>query len=159
MSEKKKVRFTIVDAVVLIAILAVAGFVGVKFLGIGSSGGSGSEAKTFIVSYYFEEVPDFAAELVKKDDDVSDEAKKHALGKVTDVEVGEAAVYCADSAGVLRKSAKEGYRSVKLTTEVEGFETKHGMTVSGSNYVVGHTMTVYAGGAKLYGKVSGIKEK
>ncbi len=159
MSEKKKVRFTLVDAVVLIVILAVAGFVGIKFLGIGSAGSGIADTKTYVVNYYFEEVPEFAASVIKAEDPVSDEAKKHALGKVTDVKVDNAAVYCPDASGVMHKSAKEGYCSVYLTTEVDALKNKHGLKVSDTTYAVGHTMTLYAGDAKLYGKVAGIFEK
>ena len=159
MSEKKKVRFTAVDAVILVIVLAVLGFVGFKFLGIGQAGGAAAETKTYIVSYDFEEVPEFAATIIKEGDKVSDEAKKNGLGIVTGVEVGEAAIYCSDDKGMLQKSPKEGYNSVKLTTEVEALKGDHGIKVSDNTYTIGHTMTLYAGDAKLYGKIAGISEK
>ncbi|MBE7040719.1 MAG: DUF4330 family protein [Ruminococcaceae bacterium] len=159
MSEKKKVKFTAVDAVVLVVVLAVLGFVGFKFFGPGAANGGAAEAKTYIVSYYFEEVPGFAAVLVKPGDAVSDEQKKHALGTVTNVKVGDAAIYCSDDEGNLHKSAKENYNSVTLTTEVEAVKGNHGIQVSGTTYTVGHSMTVYAGDAKMFGKVAGIAEK
>ncbi len=159
MSEKKKVRFTVIDAVVLVVILAVLGFVGFKFFGPGASNGGAAEAKTYIVSYHFEEVPNFAAVLVKKGDSVYDEQKKHAIGTVTDVKVGEAAIYCPDADGNLHKSAKEDYNSVTLTTEVVANKPNHGIQVSGTTYTVGHTVTIYAGDAKMFGKVSGIAQK
>ncbi len=159
MSENKKARFTVVDAVVLVALLAVLGFVGFKFFGPGASNAGATEAKTYVVSYDFEEVPEFAAKLVKTGDAVSDEQKKHALGTVTGVEVGDAAIYCADADGLLHKSPKENYNSVKLTTEVVAVKANHGIQVSGTTYTVGHTITLYAGDAKLFGKIAGISEK
>ncbi len=159
MSENKKAKFTVVDAIVLVIVLAVLGFVGFKFFGPGSANNIAAETKTYIVSYDFEEVPEFAAKLVKKKDPVSDEAKKNALGIVTDVKVGDAAIYCADAEGMLHKSPKENYNSVKLTTEVVAVKSNHGIQVSGNTYTVGHTMTLYAGDAKLFGKIAGIVEK
>lgn len=159
MAENKKVKFTVVDAIVLIVVLAVLGFVGFKFFGPGSANNIAAETKTYVVSYSFEEVPEFAAKLVKEGDPVSDEAKKNALGTVTGVKVSDAAIYCADAEGMLRKSSKENYNSVTLSTEVVGTKSNHGIQVAGNTYTVGHTMTLYAGDAKLFGKIAGIVEK
>jgi len=170
MSEKKKVKFTIVDAVVVVVLVAIIAFVGLKLTGIypssdpndfSSSDNENGDSKeqTYIVSYYFEEVPDFAAKRIKTGDPVTDEVRLHSLGKVTDVEIGPSASYNADSNGVIKKSSKEGYSSVLLSTEVKGSKYKHGVEISKAYYVVGHSMTIYAGGAKMYGKVCSVEKK
>ena len=70
MSEKKKFRFNIIDAIVLIVILAVAAFVVFNVFGeqlqdtVGNSA-EDSKSQTYVMSYFFEEVPDFAAEMIE----------------------------------------------------------------------------------------------
>ncbi len=158
MSENKKIRFTFIDAIIVLIIVAVIAFVGYNFFGKEVVNNNNTE-DTFIVSYYIEEAPDYAAQNVSKGDAVSDEAKKIPLGTVVDVELKEAAVYSPDSNGNTIKSSKDGYKSVMITTEVNANEFAHGIKVSGTEYVVGHSLTIYAGKAKLYGKVSGIQKK
>ncbi len=158
MSEKKKVRFTVLDAVVLLVILVVAVFVGMKFFGP-ETGGGRAEEKTYTVRYYAEEVPEFAAELIKAGDTVTDASRGHSLGKVVSVETGDAAVFFPDERGQLQKSGKEGYRSVTIYAETEGTAHTHGVTVAGTLYVTGHSMKLYVGGAELTGYVAGIEEK
>ena len=111
------------------------------------------------MSYFFEEVPDFAAEMIDKGTVVSDETYGHKLGKLVDVEFGDSVSFAANDQGQIVKSSKEGYKSVALKVEVKGNAFDHGIEVEKIKYVVGHTMTLYAGKAKLYGRISGIEKK
>ena len=153
----KKIKFNIIDAIILLVILAVVAFVGIKFFG--KSDNAAAEPKTYSVSFYCEEVPAFAADIVKVGDSVEDETKKVLLGTITAVEVGDAAVYSADAEGKIVKSAKEGYKSVLITSSVEATEFEHGIIADSIKYAVGHSVTLYAGNAKMVGKVSEIKLK
>lgn len=157
MSEKKKIRFTVIDAIVLVVIIAVVAFVGIKLFG-GEIAGNSSSGDTFTVTYFIDESPSFAAELIEVGGKVSDESKNVPLGTVTAVELGESVMFAANDEGKMIKSGKEGYNSVKLTTEVQGIEFDHGIEVGNVKYVVGHTMTLYAGKAKLYGRIAGIEK-
>lgn len=158
MSEKKKIRFNVIDAIVLVVIIAVVAFVGIKLFG-GEVAGNSSSGQTFTVTYFVEESPSFAAELVKPGDPVSDESKNVPLGSVTDVKLDKSVVFAANDEGQMVKATKEGYNSITLTTEVQGAEFDHGIEVGNVKYVVGHTMTLYAGKAKLYGRIAGIEAK
>lgn len=158
MSEKKKIRFNVIDAIVLVVILAVVAFVGIKLFG-GEVAGNSASGNTFVMTYYIEESPSFAAENIEVGSSVSDEGKNVPLGKVTAVELGESVMFAANDEGKMIKSGKEGYNSVTLTTEVQGAEFDHGIEVGNVKYVVGHTMTLYAGKAKLYGRIASIEKK
>ncbi len=163
MSEKKKFKFNIIDAIVLLVIVAVIAFVASNLFGDSIQNGSGAadaaKNQTYIMSYFFEEVPDFAAEMIDKGTVVSDEAFGHKLGKLVDVEFGDSVSFAANDQGQIVKSSKEGYKSVALKVEVKGNAFDHGIEVEKIKYVVGHTMTLYAGKAKLYGRISGIEKK
>lgn len=153
----KKIRFNIVDVVILLVIVAVVAFVGIKFFGKSDNVAAGP--KTYIVSFYCEEVPSFAAEIVKVGDSVEDETKKVPLGTITAVNVGDAVVYSSDAEGKIVKSDKEGYKSILITSEVSATEFEHGIIADSIKYAVGHSVTLYAGNAKMVGKVSEIKLK
>ena len=94
--------------------------------------------------------------VVKEGDKVYKETKNCALGNAVSVEVGDSINYGTDSSGNFVKSSKDGYKSIRITTEVDGEIGENGVTVGVTRYGVGHTFTFYAGNAKLYGKVSAI---
>ncbi len=155
--KEKKIKFNLIDLVVLVVIVAVIAFVGIKFFGAEVKNNA-TDGNTYAMTFFFEEVPDFAGNAISYGTDVSDEAKNVYLGQIKSVQVGPSRVYDVDANGISVMSAKEGYVSVELTAEVKGSEFEHGIVIGGVKYVVGHTMTVYAGKAKLYGRISDIKK-
>ena len=162
--KEKKFKFNIIDAIVLLVVILVAVFVVSNvFGGTGSENGTNGaqEAKTqkYIMSYFFEEVPDFAVEMIDKGTVVSDEACSHKIGKLLTVETGDSITFIGTDDGKIVKGSKEGYKSVSMTIEAEGKPFDHGIEINKAKYVVGHTMVVYAGKAKLYGRISGIEKK
>ena len=158
MSETKKTKFTFIDGLIVLIIVAVVAFVGYKFFG--KEVVKTTEASDmYALSFYVEEAPDFAAENIKEGCKVSDEAKKIPLGNATEVVIDDSVYYTTNNDGEVIKSSRDGYNSIKITTEVNGTETDHGIKVDGTEYVVGHSMTIYAGKAKIYGRVSGIEKK
>ena len=158
MSENKKVRFTLIDAIVVLVIIAVIAFVGYKFFGKEVVQNQAT-SDTFEISFYIEEAPDFAVDNREVGSTVTDEAKKVSLGTIKNVETGDAVGFVGTDDGEFVTSSKENYKSVKITAEVNANEFEHGIKVAGNEYVVGHSMTIYAGKAKLYGRVSGIEKK
>ena len=164
MSEKKNFRFNIIDAIVVLVIVAVVIFVvsnvfGGELQGAISNNAQDSKSQTYVMSYFFEEVPDFAAEMIDKGSVVTDEAYGHELGKLISVDIGDSVSYATNDQGQIVKSSKDGYKSVAMSVEVNAKSFDHGIEIEKIKYVVGHTMTVYAGKAKLYGRISGIEKK
>lgn len=153
MANKKK--FNVVDVLVILVIVAAVAFVGIKFLG-GGIGGSG--ASTYELKFFCEEVPDFAADVIKVGDKVLDEQKESDLGVVTKVELGPSYTYTTTDEGEIRCLDKPNYKSVSLTTIVEGEDYDFGMIAGSSKYGVGHSITIRVGKAKIFGRVSGIEK-
>ena len=107
------------------------------------------------MTFYVEKAPSYVAESIKVGTEVKDEAKGTSLGIITDVEIGPGYQYVATSEGELVRGYMEGYNSVKVTTQVKGQYTENGVIISGNQYNIGHSLTFYAGEAKLYGTISG----
>ena len=64
MSENKKVRFTFIDGIIVLVIIAVIAFVGYNFFGKEVVQNQAT-SDTFEISFYIEEAPDFAAESIE----------------------------------------------------------------------------------------------
>ncbi len=154
-SMEKKVKFNVVDVIVILVIVLAVAFVGYMFLG---GGIGGSSASTYEVQFLCEEVPEFAASIIEVGNSVVDEQKDTDLGKVTKVEIGESRTYTTTNEGDVRCVPKPYYNSVKLTTEVEAQDYDFGIMAGSSKYGVGHSITIRVGHAKIFGRVAGIKK-
>ena len=155
MEGNNKKKFNLVDFVVVIAIVAVFAFVGFKIFA-GDLGGG--EKGTYRVTYFCEEVPEFASTIIKAKDKVLDEQKNTDLGVVKEVILDDSWTYTTNSDGAILRSGKEGYDSVELITEVKADEYDFGMMVDSSKYGVGHSITIRVGKAKIFGRISGIEK-
>ena len=153
--EKKKAKFNFIDVLVILVILAAVGFVGFTVFGGGFGGG---EAATYEVTYLCEEVPDFAATIIKEGDKVLDEQKDTDLGVVTDVKLSGSRTYTTTETGDVKIVPKEYYNCVELTTKVDATEYDFGMIVDSCKYGVGHSITIRVGKAKIFGRISGIEK-
>lgn len=157
MAEKGKIKLNPIDCIIILVILAAVAFVAYKV--VGQKAMTNTDGTKYEISYYFEEVPDYAADIIKSGDPIMDEAKNIPIGKITDVKTDAAVVYSPDSNGMIQKSGKDGYKSVTLKTEVNATDYEYGVEISGAKYSVGHTFTVRAGKSKLYGRVMSIDKK
>ncbi len=150
----KKIKLNIIDYILIVAFVSVIFFVGLKTF----ENDSGVGEQRYVLSVYCEEVPDFAAELIKIGDKVSDEGKNISLGNVLSINLSDGVSYMEDENEKLKRIAKEGYSSVLLKISSDGVPFEHGVKIEGNRYSVGHSVVVYAGKAKISGKISNIEE-
>ncbi len=153
--DKKKVRFNVVDAIIVAIIIAALGIVGMKFF---SDRANAEKASWYHISFFCEDVPGYAAELIEKGDAVTDDDKKVALGEVETVELGPSRNYVETAKGELKMTSKEGANSVKLVARVFAKDVENGVTVDVARYGVGHSLTLRVGETKIFGRVSGIEK-
>ncbi len=156
MSEtKKKFKFNLIDAIVIVVILAAVAFLGIKVFGGGLFGG---EDEIYVVKFFCEDVPDFAAEVIYVDDKITDEQKDTDLGFVTEVNVGPSQTYVHTDDGQYVLAPRENYNSVEVIGYVRATGFENGIVADGTKYGVGHSLTLRVGKAKIYGRVSGIEK-
>ncbi len=162
MSEKK-IKFNIIDAVIIIVVLAALAFAGYKILSASYEINAEKDTVTYKVSYFCEEVPDFAAYAVEVGAPVTDELAKDDLGIVTNVKIGPSKSHTTDAEGNIHLVTKPNFQALEIETEVEvpakDADFKFGMLINESKYGIGHTFTFRVGKTKLYGRISGIDKK
>ena len=156
----------IIDLLVLLFVLAAAA-VAVMFIK-NPPAASGEKDETFVgekgyveVVFYTEEVSDFVIDKVSTDNAyVYDDACRHVMGKVTDVDVGDSIIYGLNAEGEYVASSKDDYRSAYITSFLdEGARTRFGLAYNKANYGVGHSMTIRVDDAKIYLRVFDIHAK
>lgn len=163
MAEKKKFKFNIIDVIVLVVLIAAICFAGYKlfFDHLGEGFNQKEQELSYTIEFFCEESPTYSAELVQVGDKLVDEYMDVSLGTVTSVELAPSVSYATNAEGNYVTSTKEGYSSVKITTDLEfkGAPYEHGIQIETSKYGVGHSMTFRAGKAKLYGRICAIEQK
>ncbi|MEG0875929.1 MAG: DUF4330 domain-containing protein [Oscillospiraceae bacterium] len=147
-------KINLIDLIIVLIVLALVAFVALKFVG----GRNNTDTLTPIsMSFYADEIPDFVAANLKEGASVMDSTEDVTLGTVQSFEVGAPLGYETDTDGEIKSVQRKGYNSVTLTITGQAELSEHGATIGGVLYGVGHTLTIYAGQAKLYIKISAIE--
>ncbi len=149
-------KINIIDLIIIIVLVISAGlFVFTNTIGKNVTK-SGNE--TVVFEFFAEEVPDFVLPHVKVGAMLFDNDTNLELGEVTDIEIAPAKIYEANDAGMTVLSEKEDYSSIRITGKVKGTIGDFGVEIGGVKYGVGHSMTLRTGTAKIYLKISDIRE-
>ncbi|NLV87486.1 MAG: DUF4330 family protein [Clostridiales bacterium] len=147
-------KINLIDLIIIIVLIGLLAFAALKFV---SSRNSGTELVDLNISFYSDEVPEFVTDYIEIGASVLDDNKDVTMGKVTGFEVGEPLGFATDANGEVQQVYKNGYKSLRVDMSAVGELGENGATIDGVLYGVGHTLTIYAGKAKLYIKISAIE--
>ena len=143
-------KINIIDLLVIIVILAALCFALFRYA-LPKNDKAGEQA--FELVLYCHDTPRFTAEQIKTGDSVWDQSYDVELGTVKTVEILPLMETQAGPDGKTVTTESDWLVSVILTLDSKGAKDEHGVRINGSLYGSGHTMTVFAGEAKLYLKV------
>lgn len=146
-------KINIVDLIIIVVIAAAVIFVGLKVFGPKSEIANTNDVT---LTLFCEEAPDYVAEQLEAGTSVYDSTDSVALGTLTDWSLGDSKSYVTDANGNVVEFSREEYCSVTLSIASSGLVDEHGVTINGTLFAAGHSMTVYAGECKLYLKVMAI---
>ena len=156
---QKKVKFNIVDIIVIIAIIAGIVFVGVRMFGGQDSPAASadpSDGKTYHVTFVADSVREDVAATLVQGSKAENASRNMDLGTLIDFTIDEAVVYTTDSKGNIVKTTKEGYVSVTLVCELTGIDQSTGLQVGQFMLNVGHAMGVRCGFTEISAIVQNI---
>lgn len=156
---KKKIKFTIIDLIILLVVIAA--IIGVKYKFSKANAATPFVAKVdkIQVSFFIEETPEFAAKAVNIGDPVRESIQNSNFGNVIDIVVNESISWARSDNGDFIASSREGYSSVSITMEANGLIGNNGVTIDKSVYYIGQTITLYAGNSIFQnGRISDIKK-
>lgn len=149
-------KINVIDFLLILLVVLAVAFFAVKFVGGGA--GAPASAETVRVEYYAEEVSDFVVDCIRVGDPLTDDAGKSNLGTVVEVITGPSQSYGTNEKGEWVRSTREDFASVRIVSEVKGRLTPYGVEIDGTPYGVGHSMTLRAGKAKIWLRVSGVDQ-
>ncbi|HHY78095.1 MAG TPA: DUF4330 domain-containing protein [Clostridiales bacterium] len=156
---KKKVRFTIIDLLILVLIISTILGVKYKFSKANAVTPFVAKPDRIRISFFIEETPDFAAKAIKIGDPVRESIQNSFFGNVTDIVIGDSISWSRDMNGNLVATDREGYSSLSITMEASGFIGENGVTIDKSIYYIGQTVTLYVGNSVFQnGRISDIQK-
>ena len=149
---QKKVKFNIVDIIVILVLIAGIAFVGVRMFGGQEPAATTDPAagSTYHVTFYAECVPEAVANTLVLGSKAENASRNMDLGTLIDFTIGESVSYTTDSRGNWVQSSKPGYVSVTLVCELTGIDQSTGLQVGQFMLNVGHGMGVRCGFTEIY---------
>lgn len=147
---QKKVKFNIVDIIVILILIAGAAFVGTRMLG-GQEPAPAAPASgnTYRVTFRAECVPEAVAESLVVGSSAENASRNMDLGKLVEVTTGESVTYGYDSKGNCVSSEMPGFVSVTLVCELTGTQQPTGLLVGKYMLNIGHEMGVCYGNTEI----------
>ena len=149
---QKKVKFNIVDIIVILLLVAGIAFVGIKMLGGGEPAPTAPETtdgSTYQVTFYAECIPGYVADTLVKGSSAENSSRNMDLGTLVDFTVAPSIIYSFDANGTCVQSEKPGYVSVTLVCEVTGTQQPTGLQVGQFMLNIGHSMGVRSGNTEI----------
>jgi len=159
--EKKKIKFNVVDAIVVVALVAVLAFASVKLFGGIIGGGDSDNSKadvTYKITFFTEESTWYSLENLKMGDSVTDDTTGVDVGKVTELDlIPESCAQLPADDGTYKVAPRPGYGSGTITFECDGEKDKHGAKIKYSVFSEGQTVTLRVGKSKVYGRIKDVE--
>jgi hypothetical protein len=151
-------KISIVDILIVVIIIAVAGGVYYKFGHSGTVSAFTRPPDKIQVSFNSETLPKYIVDNIKVGDVVIDRVQTITIGKVIDVIVGPDLEYEPNSEGKVTLSSRPDYCSVTVVVEGQGIYNDTGVTFGGVEYYINKSLESRFGNSFFYAKVSDIKK-
>ena len=148
---QKKVKFNIVDILVILVLIAGAVFLGIRMFG-GEEPAvtpNSSVGSTYRVTFNAECVRGDVASTLVKGSKAENASRNMDLGYLVDFTIEDAIAYGTDAEGNVVQGTKPGYVSVTLVCELTGIDQSTGLQVGQFMLNVGHSMGVRCGFTEL----------
>lgn len=147
-------KVNIVDLLIVIIIVAAGIFLGKMLFGPESTIAQTQKVR---LTLYCEETPNYVAEQLKEGSEAWDAENNVTLGTLTEWRTGESKSAVTDITGQVVEISREDYCSVTLMVDGDGVIGDHGVTINGTLYAAGQSMSVYFGDCKLFLKVRSVE--
>ena len=153
---QKKVKFNIVDIIVILILIAGVAFVGAKMFGGQEPAADPASGAPYLVTFRADCVPEDIAATLSVGSKSENASRNMDLGTLVDFTTAESVVYGFDSKGNCVASEKPGHVSVTLVCRVNGTQMPTGLQVGQYMLNIGHEMGVCLGNTELQTVVQGI---
>lgn len=146
-------KINLIDLIIIIILVALVATVAVRVMHNREQTASVQKVR---ITFYTEEVPDYVPKAMAKGTPCKDATENSDLGTLESFETAEPLGYITDTNGEVEAVQRQGYNSLEFASLAEGELTANGVKINGVTYAVGHSLTVYAGKAKVYCRIKAL---
>lgn len=150
-------KISIIDILVVLLILGVAGGAFYKFSKSGTPGVFTQLDKIEAV-LYIEDTPEFVVQAMQKGDIAREVVQNAVFGIITDIKAGPSVVFGVNDQGVWVKSTRPGYISLEVTVQGEGLYGNNGVSFANALFYVGKSYEMKIGNGYVYGRIKSLKK-
>lgn len=147
-------KINLIDFIIVLILVALVAALAVKTVRSRSAGDNAAKVR---ITFYTEEIPSYVPQAMEKGASCSDVTENSDLGTLESFETGDPLGYVTNTKGQVEAVTRQGYSSLTFVTDATGEIIDHGVKINGVTYAVGHSLTVYAGKAKVYCKIRDIQ--
>ncbi len=151
-------KLNIIDFLVILVILVGIGGVGYKFTK-SKTISPFVKTKDIVLTFYGDEIPEFAASKINKGDTSKDFDKGTYFGTVSSLKIDKAVSIGMNDQGQYIKASRPGFSSVMVTVEGKGIFDNNGVTIDNSDYFVGKSISLRLGNSVIFSRLYDIREK
>lgn len=153
---QKKVKFNIVDIIVILILVAGVVFLGVRMLGDQKPADALADSKTYHVTFQADCVPEAVAATLVQGSACEDSDRTMDLGTLVEFTTGESVTYTTDRDGEWVQSTKPGHVSVTLVCELAASEMPTGLRLGKYMLNIGQGLNVCCGMTEIPATICGI---
>ena len=147
-------KINIVDLLIVLIVIAALCFVAFRYVLPQKNSGDVQQCEMVLFCH---DTPKFTAQQIKEGAKVWDQSADKELGTVKSIEIITLYETVAGQDGKVHSVENDWLCSVRLVLDSKGIRGEHGLEIDDVLYASGHTMTVFAGEAKMYLKVEEIR--
>ena len=146
-------KFNILDLFIVLFVVALVSFLGIRFLSGGVIINKGEEFDKVVYKVIVQNIRDFTAEAIPSNGEVSDDTG-FRLGKITDKKITPAKILLQTKDGSYDIVERSGRFDVEITLEGEGVQKDEGFFIDGKkNCVVGSELLIDADKVLFEGEI------
>lgn len=150
-------RVSVIDVLIFVCVILL-GIIGIyKYVNRERSNSANKVNQKLVITFVAEEVPSYVADTLKEGKKVRDSAWMSNIGTVVSYKVEPSISYATTFQGDYVKTTKEGYNSVEVVIDGEGYFEDTGIRIDGQLFLVGKYMVMEIGESAYWGRFSSIK--
>lgn len=146
-------KVNLIDLIIVVVMLAAIVFAVYRFFFANDKEVTSDPVK---IEFTCTDANDYTIEQLEIGAPVLDGSSEDELGIATDFEIDKATSYTVTDTGKLVIIDIPFSKSVVVTIEGTGTLDDNGVVIEGTRYGIGHSMVIFVGDCKLWGKISGI---
>lgn len=150
-------KISVIDVLIVIFLVLLAAVGTYKYVHREKKVDEVRENEKLTITFVADEIPSFVVDTLKKGKKVRDSSWRTNIGTVISYKVEPSVSYATTFQGDCVKTSKEGYNSVEVMIDGEGYFEDTGARIGGQLFLVGKYMVMEIGEGAYWGRISSIK--